>query len=236
MKILVGLILIEICGPICLAQVNPQLRLSALADTLYHRLGEETSRTDLPEVRYQADLPANARYESGTILVGSIQSDYQTMDDSLSILLHEYHHYLQELAHEFLICEDSAGNIPQWSTGQIYEYVPTSEEIERDLQQTIGPWLEAFSEEQQQIELRRLKRDLSRPRKMLFVYAPSRLAEAEIDAYEAQLEGEQAGLYQLSEEARHAIIRRLGQLKDTLERRRRYEQTHGLHPAGCSDR
>lgn len=218
-------------------QVNSQAqdRLDVLANLLENRIQDSGDFPSFPPLVYQPDLPANARYANGQIWIGTIQADYHTTGDSLSILYHEYHHFCQELQGQYVICEDSSGQIPQWSTGELYEYIPTKEEIERDLAQAMGPWLDRYDEERRKIEVGRLKRDLSRPRKMLFVYAPSRLAEAEIDAYQVQLKGESMGFYQLSSEARKAIYRRLDQLQDTLKRRKAYEQLHGLHPAGCKN-
>lgn len=219
----------------CSSQSSASLRFNCLADSLEARILQRLGslQSPIPVVHYRPSLPSNARYESGHILVGTLQADYHSFGDSLSILYHEYIHHLHELRGEFLICEDSLGEIPQWTTDEMYLYTPDSEEVERELAQAIGPWLDHYEEPHRSQEIERLKRDLSRSRKMVFVYAPSRLAEAEIYAYREQLAGETRGLYVLSPEARSAIYRRISQLEETVSRRLRYEQAHQIRPNGC---
>ena len=231
-QILLGLFL----PAICFAQGSvPDQRLHQLAIFLQLQiLTHKPALPPIPQIVYHPKLPANARYDSGKILVGDIQADYHTTGDSLSILFHEYHHHLQEKKGLFPICEDSLGNIPQWSTGEKYFYQPKEAEVERELKQAIGPWINRYEEPRRSAEIARLRRDLSQPREVLFVYAPSRLAEAEIDAYQAQLRAAQLGLYVLSQEAEAAIYRRLEQLNQTLKRRIAYEQLHQLRADGCN--
>lgn len=231
-----GLLLLAFIGLLspCLPQSSPESRFRDLADSLSHRLKQiADSLPALPAVSYRHDLVANARYESGHILVGSFQADYHSFGDSLSILYHEYIHALHERRGEFVICLDSLGQIPQWTTDHMYSYTPDKEEVSRDLSQALGPWLDHYEEAHREKEIERLKRDLSRPRKMVFVYAPSLLAEAEINAYQEQLAGENLGLYRLSSEAKSAIQRRIRQLEDTHKRRQRYEKQYQLSPDGC---
>ncbi|RMG28224.1 MAG: hypothetical protein D6730_05820 [Bacteroidetes bacterium] len=208
-----------------------QRQLDSLVTVLEGRLAAR-----LPAVRCAPWLDANARFERDTIWVGQVQAAYGSPGDLLSILYHEYTHYLLAGEKRYPVCVDGEGRIVQWDTGRMYVYEPDSVEVAEQIAyivQHVLPEYGPLSEAEKRAHISRLRRDLSRPRELPFIYAPSNLALEEIAAYQAQLAGAQLGLYQLSVPARNAIARRLRQLADTYERRRQYEEQQHLGPDGC---
>lgn len=212
--------------------------ISRLSKTLNDRINYlNKSVIPCPPIKYDENLPANARFESDTIWLGQVQNEYTTTDDTLSILYHEYIHFLLELEGKYSYGRDSTGQIVQWDTGETYTYALSQKEIEKELQffeTNILPSYGQLSDSQRHAHIQQLKRDLAKPRELLFIYAPSDLAREEIEAYEAQLKGENLGLYQLSATGREAIQRKLKQMKTTLKRRIVYEQKMGLKSDGTN--
>lgn len=191
--------------------------------------------SSFPVVRYDGQLDANARQQGDTVWLGNVQQAFANQEDCLSLLYHERHHWLNEGEGKYPLARDSLGKIVQWDTGEWYHYLPDSLEVARDLAQFQRVGMSAYGElspELESLHLNRLRRDLSIARQLLFVYAPSNLARDELEAYHAQLEGEQFGLYQLSHEARREIAIRMRQLTGTLARRLEYERQHSLNPDG----
>ena len=190
---------------------------------------------DFPYACYDPLLDANARYARDTIWLGQVQAAFFTRDDRISLLYHEYIHWQNERAGRYPVGMDSLGNILQWDTGESYVHVPDSEEVLRDLmyfEQQVLPGYGKMDEAERAAHLHRYRRDMEQPRRLPFFYAPSHLAEDELCAYRAQLQGEIIGLYALSAAARREIYIRMRQLEATLARRRAYEQRQGLGPEG----
>ena len=175
-----------------------------------------------PVVQYHLSLGANSRFERDTIWLGQVQADFHTFEDSLSLIYHEYHHFL--LKDSFPVGLDNAGVPLQWVTDIFFLYTPCPEEIERDLH--------SISQSLDSIAYAALKHTLEKPRSQLFRYAPSNLSREELAAYRAQLSGESLGLYVLSREARRAIHIRLYQLEGSTIRRQAYEKENGLGADG----
>ena len=191
------------------------------------------SQPALPPVKYVPGLEANARFERDTIFIGQIQREFHTEDDWISVIYHEYYHYLHQ--GEWTVATDSNGQIVQWQTEEWYTYHPTEYRIRRSLQffedstlSEIGP----LTEEEKAYQIREMRKSVSRPQQLPFYYAPSHLSLEEIAAYKAQLMGMALGYYTLSEEAMAAIRERIGQQQDTWQRRKDYEDRHGLGPDG----
>ena len=120
-------------------------------------------------------------------------------------------------------------------TGTFYTYIPPPEQTDRDLENLrfyysrVEPELVGEALEQRLQDMRKI---LSQPQKLPFVYAPSNLTLEEIEAYQGQLEGESMGLYTLSETAKKSIQFRIYQLEQTLLLRKSYERENGLGPDG----
>jgi len=195
-----------------------QHRIDQLREGLMHRMKVSL----FPPVQFDASLEANSRFARNTIWLGRVQPDFHTEDDTLSLLYHEYHHFL--LQDSFPVGLDSAGVPLQWVTDIFFLYTPCPEEIERDLQ--------SISQSLDSIAYAALKHTLEKPRSQLFRYAPSNLSREEIAAYRAQLTGGRIGLYTLSYEARRAIQIRLYQLEGSTIRRQVYEKENGLGADG----
>jgi hypothetical protein len=190
---------------------------------------------DFPSIHYDPELAANARYACDTIWLGQIQPVFATREDYMSLIYHEYRHWCHEREGRYLVGTDSLGNILQWNTGEQYLHLPDSEEVNRDLahfEEQVLPGYGEMSPSDRAAHLARFRRDMEAPRWLPFIYAPSHLAEAELAAYQAQLEGESLGLYVLSASARREMSIRIRQLEATLDRRRGYEERQGLGPDG----
>ena len=215
------------------------LRLPQLFDILLSRIPEKQLHSEsFPCLKYDSTLMVNARYDPPCIILGHIQWAFSSTDDTLSIIYHEYQHHLMSLSMKFRVQYDSAGNVPQWDTGETYLYEPSEEEVNLQLHRfytTVLPVWRHSSLMPDSIKLRHIEtmeRDLSKPQTMAFIYAPSNLAREEIAAYRQQLKGERMGLYKLSYTAKKSINIRIRQLKDTLKRRKNYEKIHRIRPDG----
>lgn len=207
-----------------------QGRLNALRVILAERLQDT-----LPPVFSRPWLPANARYEDGRIFLGTLQREFQTTGDTLSIIYHEYIHHLQHVNGDFPVAKDSAGQVLQWMTDTTFVFQPLPGEVERDLldirrklETLTMPQLERHVEE----EIKSLRHSMAQPQVLPFYYAPSNLARSELEAYLAQLEGEPLGLYVLSPQARALIRERVIRQRNILSRRIAYEKRHRLLPDG----
>lgn len=240
MKTLMGCYLL---GCLCIVgNAQPFLLSQNQAEVLRIELQNRMDSLGLPDssfpvVRYDGQLDANARQQGDTIWLGNVQQVFRNQEDCLSLLYHERHHWLNESQGKYPLARDSSGMIVQWDTGEWYSYQPDSLDVARDLEpfrRTEMAIYGALSPELKSLHLSRLKRDLSLARQLRFIYAPSNLARDELEAYQAQLEGEQIGLYQLSHEARREIFIRIRQLTGTLERRLAYERQHSLNPDGSN--
>ncbi|MEM6346991.1 MAG: hypothetical protein AAF927_24095 [Bacteroidota bacterium] len=231
---LLALILLLQLPVAAFSQESTPDRISRIVLNLNQKLNER-AELPLPAVVYHAELDANARYENDTIWIGQIQAEFKTDDDWMSIIYHEYWHYLHEGIYR--LGRDSAGQIVQWDTDQWYTYQPSEYRIKRVLEQyeatlvTVG---DSFANREKLLE--DMRKTVSQPQQLPFIYAPSNLSLEEIKAYEAQLEAEQAGYYQLSTAARNAILERISQQKDTYQRRKAYEVQMGLGPDGLAIR
>ena len=189
----------------------------------------------IPPVYVDTSLPSNARFVRDTIFIGPLQRDFHTFGDTLSLIYHEYLHkvFWEEQRYPFITAAN--GKPIQWNTGTFYTYTPHPGQTARDLENLrfyyarVEPDLagEALDKRLQQ-----MKKVLQQPQELPFVYAPSNLALEELHAYKGQLEGEQMGLYQLSETARNSIKFRIFQLGQTYNLRKAYEQQEGLGPDG----
>lgn len=227
-------LLIALLGSVGWLSAQPEARdrILRIADVLDQRL-HDRDLPPLPVVRYDPALGANARYQSDTIWVGQIQAEFQTDDDWMSILYHEYWHYRHE--GEYAVGYDLQGQIINLDTGEMYEYIPSAYRIERSLRyyrEQVLPDSLPFAKRERMIEA--FREAVSQTQMLPFIYAPSNLSLEEIAAYEAQLAGEEIGLYRLSTASRNAIIERIAQQQDTHQRRLRYERKHQLGPDGLA--
>ncbi|MEM9986364.1 MAG: hypothetical protein AAF804_14825 [Bacteroidota bacterium] len=183
-----------------------------------------------PPVEVATNLAANARFHQDTIFLGQIQSDFHTLDDTLSLLYHEYQHYLMK--GRFPVAVDDQGMPRQWMVEEFYWYEPSPDQVAREIAQC-ADYLNSLPQAARDAQLAGLEKSLAVPRKLPFRYAPSNLAREEILAYQSQLAGEQLGHYELSPEARRVIRIRLHQLKGSLAQRVDYEKRHQLGPDGA---
>ncbi|MEL7533852.1 MAG: hypothetical protein AAFN10_21235 [Bacteroidota bacterium] len=229
-RITCGLIMLLLLANDACTQESTNDRISRIVHSLNQKLNQRAKFT-LPVVVYRADLDANARYDNDTIWIGQIQAEFETDDDWMSIIYHEYWHYLHEGI--YALGRDSAGQILQWDTDQWYTYQPTPYRIERVMKQyevSLEAEGGAFANREKLLE--EMHKTVSQPQQLPFIYAPSNLSLEEIKAYEAQLLADREGLYHLSTAARNAILERISQQKDTYQRRKAYEQQQGLGPDG----
>ena len=237
--IIVGILLF--CRPTLWAQKESRLfqtpALSKAVDTLEKRLSRQEEKSIvLPPVFIDPELPSNARFIRDTIFLGPLQRDFHTFGDSLSIIYHEYLHKVFWEEQRFPIHVDASGQPIQIKTGTFYTYIPPPEQTDRDLENLrfyysrVEPELVGEALEKRLNEMRKI---LSQPQQLPFVYAPSNLTLEEIEAYQGQLKGESLGLYTLSETAKKSIQFRIYQLEQTYELRRAYEEENGLGKNGA---
>lgn len=233
------LFLLSITGPTWAQESFEKFQTPSLlkaVDSLESRMDRLTSHTsEFPPVVVDHTLPSNARFIRDSIFLGALQRDFHSFGDTLSILYHEYLHKVFWEAQRFPFQFDSQGQPLRIETGTFYTYTPPPEQTDRDLENLrfyysrVEPELVGEALEQRLVKMRSV---LSQPQQLPFVYAPSNLTLEEIEAYTGQLEGEELGLYTLSETAKKSIQFRIYQLKQTYELRRQYEENNGLDMRG----
>jgi len=209
-------------------------RYGVMLEHRLHNAGINTSIT-FPVICQDLELPANARYQRDTIWLGTIQRDYHTLGDTLSLIYHEYLHKVWEVENRYPVITDNHGSPVQWITDTFYTYKPLMIQVERDVENLERYYRREYPHWDQEALAATIKplRDLlAKAREIPFRYAPSNLALEEIAAYRAQLEGVEKGLYDLSDEAVRTIRVRLHQLENTYEMRVHYERSNELRPDG----
>ncbi len=208
--------------PLTIAGVFAQGPLDSLATELQSRLNQHpTFRTfALPPVAWAPDLPVNARFVRDTIFLGTVQPDFHTRGDSLSLIFHEYLHGFFKEKGRFIY--SGGDSIPQWDTDEWVIYRPSQMQVRATLNQ-----LHLLPEAE-----KNMRKKLAAPSRLPFHYAPSRLAKEELHAYRLQLRCLGKIGYQLSPEAVLSIKIRRKQLRTTLRERRRYEHKAGYFPDG----
>lgn len=219
-----------------------QERIQLLRQELIQRISqiERIELTEFPPLVLDKNLIANAKFDRDSIFLGNIQRVFQSFEDSLSIIYHEYVHFLiqQEKSEKYALGRDQQGNILQWDTGRSYIYKPYPKEVAlylKHFRQDVLPTYEDYesmSEAKKEKIVLSMKESFSQKDKQPFIYAPSNLAKEEIIAYKAQLQGEKKGYYRLSEDCRDNLKVRIAQLKATYKRRRAYEKKRGLEKSG----
>lgn len=217
-----------------------QDRIQLLRQEMIHRISQLQGKklTDFPPLILDKKLIANAKFEKDSIFFGNVQSVFQTFDDSLSILYHEYIHFQLQKKGKYKLGRDKQGIILQWDTGHTYTYQPHPKEVALNLSHfkaDILPTYEGFkqmSDEKKEKLALAMEKDFSQKTTEAFIYAPSNLAKEELEAYKAQLKGEKSGLYVLSDACRDNLEVRIAQLKATYKRRRAYEKKQGLGKSG----
>ncbi|MEM6807493.1 MAG: hypothetical protein AAF696_39210 [Bacteroidota bacterium] len=217
-----------------------QDRIQLLREELIHRISAKqgSAPVDFPPIILDKKLIANAKFERDSIFLGNVQRVFQTFDDSLSIVYHEYIHFLLQKKGKYKLGRDKKGIILQWDTGRTYTYKPHPKEVSSYVEhftQDVLPTYEGYQDmsqgKKEQIILS-MKESFAQKEKQLFIYAPSNLAKEELEAYKAQLKGEKLGLYVLSDACRDNLEVRIAQLKGTYKRRRAYEKKRGLEKSG----
>lgn len=200
-------------------------------------LADRLAGAPIPPVAYRPELDANARFSHDTIWVGRVQPAFQSDEDLIALLHHEYLHSQLEAENRYPVALDSTGEIVQWMTEEWYAYQPTEYRIAQGMKQFQDSLSSTFldlSSAEQSYQLRQMRTALATPQQLPFKYAPSNLALEEIEIYETQLKATENGLYRLSSAARAEIAERLYQQKDTWQRRKAYEAKHQLAPTGAS--
>ncbi|MEL6256550.1 MAG: hypothetical protein AAFR87_31395 [Bacteroidota bacterium] len=220
--------------------IQAQERIQLLRQEMIDRISqsEGISLVDFPPVIQDKKLIANAKFDRDSIFLGNVQRVFHTFDDSLSILYHEYIHFLLQKRGKYKLGRDKKGIILQWDTGRTYIYEPHPKEVAlylkhftKDVLPTYDGYEDMAKEKKEQILLS-MKESFSQKETQLFIYAPSNLAREELEAYKAQLKGEKKGLYVLSKACRNNLEVRISQLKATYKRRRAYEKKQGLERSG----
>lgn len=222
----------------------PQASVEELRTKLIERLSHssQTYPVPVPGIYLDQNLPTNAKYEPDSIFLGKVQKVFQSFDDSLSLIYHEYIHHLLYKAQKYEVALDSTGKIVQWLTEESYLYTPFPEEVnlylrhfEEDVLPDYPNYKQMDPQEKERI-LTEMEEVFSQPQKSLFKYAPSNLAKEEIFAYKQQLKGEKLGLFVLSTEARQNLHMRIKQFKTTYRQRRVYEKKNNLLRSGAKRR
>lgn len=224
----------------CISFLYPQTRSDVLKTSLQDRLLKIPSLypIPLPDVYIDPNQSSNATYKPDSIILGNVQEVFQTYDDTLSLIYHEYIHHQLYQVQKFPLAVDEQGNIVQWMTDLIYPYTPFPEEVHaylRDFEQKVLPGYPNYAEMSQEDKARilgEMKDTFSQIQNSPFKYAPSNLAREEIFAYKQQLKGEKLGLYVLSESARENLQLRIKQFNITYKQRRDYEKKHKLLRSG----
>jgi len=222
------------------ALLQAQPEILKLREVLIHRLEENQKKkiSFFPPVIQDPRLLSNATFRNDSIFIGNIQRVFSSFDDSLSILYHEYNHFLISRKNQPKVGMDNKGKILQWDTGQKYTYIPFPQEVEayvehfkKDILPTYPSYNKMSPGKKERI-IDEMRKDFSKPEKKSFIYSPSNLAKEEIRVYRQQLKGEKQGLYKLSEAARENIFLRIKQKKHTYKMGRAYEKKFGLKQSG----
>lgn len=220
----------------------PQPSIQILRDSLIERLSKapKAYKTPVPAIFLDQSLSTNAKYEPDSIILGNVQRIFQSFEDSLSLIYHEYiHHQLHKAKKpKFEVTFDRLGNVVQWLTEESYVYTPYPEEVRLYIQHFTEDILptytnyESMSPADKQRIIAQMEKTFAKSQKEFFKYAPSNLALEEIYTYKKQLKGEKMGLYTLSEEVRLNLHMRIKQTKQTYKQRRAYEKKEHLRRSG----
>ena len=197
-------------------------KLVGLLDSLL-----ETNYKPIPRLIYYPLMTSNAQWTDSAILIGQgfFNKWYITDDDRLSIIYHEYNHYLNSLSNKYPCRIDSCGNIFQSETGIFFEKPISPIEIEIDL-------YEILETEMSEAEKQQCIASIKKPVMMRFIYAPSNLSLDELECYRAELQANEIGIYKLSPRYEQLILYRIQLEELNLRMRLQYEIDENLNIDG----
>jgi RHS repeat-associated protein len=219
--------------------VVPEIQVAKLKQVLTQRLNNfhgNNNYIPIPETKLDEKISANALYSDGVIYV-SPSGQFKNFEDQVSILFHEYTHYLNECNGLYESKTDENGAIIQFKTDETYLQTPSLQEIDDNMKEweesvlpmLIGPNTTKAETDQ----LKEMQRNImSQPVEVPFRYAPSNLALDEISSYKAQLDGEKNGLFKLTDEARTEFTKRISTYTEIYNKRKDYEEKHNLNSDG----
>ncbi len=204
--------------------------------SLTEKLEKEEDYIPLPEIIYvEKGLGSNAQYHSQTksILIGpNFFNKGKVEGDQISIIYHEYAHYLNDISNKYPLTYDENGVITQWTTDIMISTPPTASEIEKGVLEMMGFLPESTSDEDRKKMEESYRSMLSLPTETRWRYAPSNLSLDEISAYKSQLEGYKNEYYDLSPEYIKEIEERIISYMEQYARRVEYEKNNNLNADG----
>lgn len=183
----------------------------------------------LPPIVFDSTVTASAVWRADTIRVGLsfFSQGFVTEEDQISILFHEYNHFLNEHKHRYPCLEDLSGSIVQVETDILIEKELTIEEIEYDFKELVN---DTMSSQEKQL----LREMVSKPSLMRFVYAPSNLSRDELHCYRAEKRGHEQGLFHHSDIYASFLSARIKREEEYLKLRIRFEELNTLRVDGSS--
>ena len=216
--------------------INNEFKLIELTNSLTERLRDYNGvLIELPIVVYDEGLSFSyGQYANDTIRIGTaLFEDEFTYDEMISIIYHEYVHYLNDKKNLYPLHRTEDGHIIQWDTDETFTISPTEEEVEALLSEILPYIVTDSMSEEEVLNITDSQRALlSTPVELPFRYAPSNLALDEIATYKEQLAGEEKGLYVLTEKYKLELERRIVDYEIVYQRRLDYEERFGLNPDG----
>lgn len=182
----------------------------------------------VPNLRFKPDMTANALWDGKEICIGKgfFERTYFTDEDRISIIYHEYNHYLHDIKNLYPCKTDSSGKIYQFLTDIYFEKPICEVEIMLDMQQIADTTLSKQ-------ELMLIEAAARKPCIMRLTYAPSNLSREEIACYKAEIEGDTClKLYKHSHTYRALVEYHINVEKIYLKLRQQYEKEHDMNSDG----
>lgn len=182
----------------------------------------------IPPVSFSPEITANAVFRNDTIFVGRsfFSNHWLKNEDRLSVIFHEYNHFLNQLNDTFPIRTDSLGRVFQISTEILYEKPVFELEIEKDKKALLE---KDFDEKTKDL----ISNQINKPALLRFRYAPSNLSRDELLCYQEELKADEIyNLFHLSNDYKKFVEYRIELEKMYLKMRINYEKNHNLTNQG----
>ena len=186
-------------------------------------------KLNIPDIIISDTIISNAQYKNNIITLGKrfFSDEYFTNEDRLSILFHEYVHYLNDQFGIYQYKKDEDGNILQTETDQFYEKYLSQIEFQIDMKN-----MKASGISENQLNI--YKKEAELPVYMRFIYAPSNLSREELLCYLAEVTCNKYGLFNHSSLYKSILESRIKLEKMHLYMRLKYEKENQLNSDGTS--
>ena len=226
-------------------EVTPELKVASFKDILIESMTKAgiVMTYGFPSVSNNSKLKPNGKYAFDKIEINydfnrAFTSGITTDGDWISVIRHEYEHYVDEKSGRYPLKFNSDGTVMNQHKVLEEKRFSYSDEERKALSLVY------------QLELSELENELGKekaikllgpediiPSETVFSsweYHPSNLESTELNAYKSQLEGEKQGLYELSNSFRTVVEARIKHFERKVEWSKQYEKENNLNSDGSA--